>query len=368
MGVGEKGMERDYLHGRLHLGRVQVVDITGLSEQTRGDTLGKLISLVGVVHHDICGCSVNSLVAGLASDQVYGRGVDRPVDLLGVVVADVGGLGDFAVDISTGAGKGGQVALVVLGSAGNGFVLDTTSSGAVVGMTSGLVVLVAQGLSSSGAGKTSTVGNMSALDALGALHALSALHAMGALDALHALGALGALGAHALGALGAHALGALEDVSTLSAVSTVGSGGRGNVTAGGDASSGRMRGSRGCAGDGTSVGSADVGTHRASVCAGGVSAGVSTNGASVCAGGVSAGVSSNWTGVSTGGGDSAFAMKVMVFVVVMIMTMGTFGVVLAGDLIEDGRSLLLDGLDSRGLVGRDVGVVGRGVGVVGHVG
>jgi len=334
-------MERDYLHGRLHLGRVQVVDITGLSEQTRGDTLGKLISLVGVVHHDICGCSVNSLVAGLASDQVYGRGVDGPVNLLGVVVADVGGLGDFAVDISTGAGKGGQVALVVLGSAGNGFVLDTTSSGAVVGMTSGLVVLVAQGLSSSGAGKTSTVGNMSALDALGALHALSALHAMGALDALHALGALGA-----------HALGALEDVSTLSAVSTVGSGGRGNVTAGGDASSGRMCGSRGCAGDGTSVGSAGVGTHRASV----------------CAGGVSAGVSSNWTGVSTGGGDSAFAMKVMVFVVVMIMTMGTFGVVLAGDLIEDGRSLLLDGLDSRGLVGRDVGVVGRGVGVVGHVG
>jgi len=136
------------------------------------------------------------------------------------------------------------------------------------------------------------------------------------------------------------------------ASSTMSSAGRGNVPTRGDSSSGRVDCSWSSAGNG------------ANICIGGVAGasgivGVSTRGSM----GVGA---SGIVGVGASGimGMSAGSIVVMV----MVLGMMVIGVVLASELSDDGGGLLLDGIDSRKLVGRDVVVVGRGGGVVGHVG
>lgn len=287
MGMGEE--EGGYLHGRLDVSSIQVVGITGLSDQTSSDIISKGIGLRGVARNGAGGSVDGSLFVGLVSDHMDGSIIDGLIQPFGVAGANVDALVECGLGFFTSvvAGRVGcHTAVVEVG-----------------------VVLVVQRLSGSGAGETGTMGA----------------------------------------------------VGTLS----VGSGRWGNVTATGDASSGRVDGSGGCAGDGSTGVGADV----AGVCASSACgyAGVRTSGSSVCASVCACGASvctGSACGVSTGGvGDVGVTMMMVV-----IGAVSAVGMVLAGDLTDDGGSLLLNGLDSRGLVGRDVVVVGRGGGVVSHVG
>lgn len=169
-----KGEEADYLHGGLDVSSLQVVGITGLSNQTSSNIIGEDIGLPRVVGNGVGGSVKGSLFVGLVADHTGGRFLDGLVHPFGVAGANVdafhecgfGFVSDRGVDgvgVGGGAGRHTTARLVLNTTSGIAVILVTNFASGVA-----LVILVVQRLGGSGAGKAGTVGALNALS-VGAL-------------------------------------------------------------------------------------------------------------------------------------------------------------------------------------------------------